>query len=105
MYRIADNEKCIDYTKKGLATYADTSYETSYWRIRYLNTVGQAYKQFGQLDSAMAWYQQSMQVAHKLNEPVWMMINSVFIEEDWLLKKDYSKAAASLQHIYKLDWK
>jgi hypothetical protein len=25
MYRIAEYEKCIDYTKKGLANYADTS--------------------------------------------------------------------------------
>jgi hypothetical protein len=105
MYRIAEYGKCIDYTKKGLANYADTSNETTYWRIRYLNTIGQAYKQLGQLDSAMVWYQQSMQVAHKLNEPVWTMINAVFIGEDWLLKKDYTKAKEFIQYINTLDYK
>ena len=70
MYRIGEYEKCIGYTKKGLANYADTSVETTYWRIRYLNTIGQAYKQLRLLDSAMNWYQQSMQVAYKLNETV-----------------------------------
>lgn len=104
MYRIAEYEKCIDYTKKGLANYVDTSFESTYWRIRYLNTIGQAYKQLGQLDSAMAWYQRSIQVAYKLNEPIWTTINAVFIGEAWFLKKDYNKAKQFIQYIYKLKY-
>ena len=104
MFRIAEYEKCIDYTKKALAKYTDTSYDANYWSIRYLNTVGQAYKRLGQLDSAMAWYQQSMQVAQKLNTPVWTMINAVFIGEIWLLKKDYNKATTFIQYINKIKY-
>lgn len=105
MYRIGEYEKCIDYTKRGLASYADTTLETTYWRIRYLNTIGQAYKQLGQLDSAMDWYQQSIQVAYKLNEPVWTTINAVFIGEILFLKKDYGKAKEYIQYIYKLNYR
>jgi hypothetical protein len=104
MYRITEYAKCIDYTKKGLANYVDTSFTTSYWRIRYLNTIGQAYKQLGQLDSAMTWYQRSIQVAYKLNEPIWTTINAVFIGEAWFLKKDYNKAKQFIQYIYKLKY-
>lgn len=104
MYRIAEYEKCIDYTKKGLANYTDTSFESTYWRIRYLNTIGQAYKQLGQLDSAMAWYQRSIQVAYQLNEPIWTTINAVFIGEAWLLKKDYGKARQFVQYLYRIKY-
>lgn len=104
MFRIAEYEKCIDYTKKALAKYTDTSADATYWSIRYLNTVGQAYKQLGQLDSAMAWYQQSIKVAYQLNDPIWIMINAVFIGEAWLLKKDYVKAKAFIQYIYKIKY-
>ena len=104
MYRIAEYEKCIDYTKKGLANYVDTSVVTTYWRIRYLNTIGQAYKQLGQLDSAMAYYQRSIQVAYQLNDPIWITINAVFTGEAWLLKKDYGKAKQFIEYIYKLKY-
>src|SRR5262245_21377292 len=89
MFRIGEYEKCIDYTKKALASYVDTTFELTYWRIRYLNTIGQAFKQLGQLDSAVVYYQRSTEVAHKLNDPVWTMINAVFMGEAWFLKKDY----------------
>lgn len=104
MYRIAEYEKCIDYTKKALAGYTDTSADATYWRIRYLNTVGQAYKQLGQLDSAMAWYQQSINVAYEVNAPIWIMINAVFIGEAWLVKKDYVKAKTFIQYINKIKY-
>ncbi len=104
MYRIAEYEKCIDYTKKGLARYTDTSFETTYLRIRYLNTIGQAYKQLGQLDSAMTYYERSMQVALQLNEPIWTTINAVFTGEAWLLKKDYNKAKQYIQYINKIKY-
>jgi len=97
LYRTGDYQKCIDYTKKGLANYTDTSEETAYNRIRYINTIGQAYKQLGQLDSALANYQRSVQVAYDLNDGVWIGINAVFMGEAWLLKKDYVKAKQFIQ--------
>ena len=105
MYRIGEYEKCIDHTKKGLENYTDTSFEGTYWRIRYLNTIGQAHKQLGQLDSAMVYYQRSIQVANELKDPIWNVINAVFIGENWFLKKDHGKAKEFIQYIYKLNYR
>jgi len=104
MYRIAEYQKCIDFTKKGLDNYTDTSLTGTYWTMRYLNTIGQAYKQLGQLDSAMIWYQRSIQVAYKINDLIWTTINAVFIGEAWLLKKDHSKAKEYIQYINKINY-
>jgi hypothetical protein len=104
LYRTSEYEKCIFYTKKELANYKDTSWETSYYRIRYENTIGQAYKQLGQLDSAMTWYQLSMHRAQKLDDPIWIVINAVLIGEVWLLKKDYRQAKTFIQNINKIKY-
>ncbi|WP_336518569.1 hypothetical protein [Pollutibacter soli] len=104
LFRTGEYEKCIFYIRKGLINYKFDTEETRYYRIRFENTIGQAYKQLGQLDSAMAWYQQSMQRAQKLNEPIWIMINAVFMGEVWLLKKDYRQAKTFLQYIHTIKY-
>src|SRR5215831_8711448 len=43
VYHTRDYEKCIEYTREGLANYTDTSRDANYQRIRYWNTIGQAY--------------------------------------------------------------
>ena len=102
LYHAREYEKCVDFVKKGLANWHDTTAAADYYRIRFWNTVGQAYKQLGQLDSAMANYRRSMQLVDKLNKPIWRGINNVNIGELYFLEKDYEKAKQLIQYEYKV---
>jgi hypothetical protein len=97
-------EKCVAYVKKGLYNWHDTGATADYFRIRFWNTVGQAYKELGLLDSAMANYQRSMQLVNKLNELTWRGINSVFVGEVYLLRKDYARAKQFIEFDYKVKY-
>jgi tetratricopeptide (TPR) repeat protein len=103
-FHSGEYEKCVTYVKKGLDNWHDTGATADYFRIRFWNTVGQAYKQLGLLDSAMANYQRSMQLVNKLNEPTWRGINSVNIGEVYLLRKDYPRAKQFIEYDYKVKY-
>ena len=104
LYHTRDYKMCIDYTKKGLAAWDDTSANTDYYRIRYWNTIGQAYRELGQFDSALSNYQRSMQLVDKLNESTWRGINHVNIGEIYFLEKNYEKAKQHIQYEYKVKY-
>ena len=104
LYHTRDYKMCIDYTKKGLANWHDTGAIADYYRIRYWNTIGQAYRELGQFDSALSNYQRSMQLVDKLNESMWRGINHVNIGELYFLKKDYEKAKQHIQYEYKVSY-
>ena len=104
LYHTRDYKMCIDYTKKGLANWHDTGANADHYRIRYWNTIGQAYRELGQFDSALLNYQRSMQLVDKLNESIWRGINNVNIGELYFLEKDYEKAKQHIQYEYKVKY-
>jgi len=104
LYHTRDYKMCIDYTKKGLANGDETGATSDYYRIRYWNTIGQAYRELGQFDSALSNYQRSMQLVDKLNESTWRGINHVNIGEIYFLEKDYEKAKQHIQYEYKVKY-
>jgi DNA-binding CsgD family transcriptional regulator len=103
LFQTHDYEKCIEYTKKGLANDADTSNAEEHLRIRYWNTIGQAYQQLGQLDSAMTNYNRSMQLVEKMNDTTWRGINSGCIGQVFFLRKEYAKAKPLLEYDYNIN--
>src|SRR4030095_6232165 len=104
LYHTRDYKMCIVYTKKGLANGDETGATSDYYRIRYWNTIGQAYRELGQFDSALSNYQRSMQLVDKLNESTWRGINHVNIGELYFLEKDYEKAKQHIQYEYKVKY-
>ena len=103
-YHTRQYDKSVDYLERGLAGWHDTIPGAEYYRIRYLNSLGQAYKQLGQLDSAMVNYQRSMEFVNKYNELTWRGINNVFMGEIYFLRKDYTKAKRLIQDEYKVKY-
>ena len=103
-YYTRQYDKSVDYLERGLADWLDTFPSAEYYRIRYLNSLGQAYKQLGQLDSAMINYQRSMEFVNKYNESTWRGINSVFIAEIYFLRKDYETAKLLIHDEYKVKY-
>jgi len=97
-------DKSVDYLERGLADWLDTFPSAEYFRIRYLNSLGQAYKQLGQLDSAMINYQRSMEFVNKYNKSTWRGINNVFIAEIYFLRKDYETAKRLIHDEYKVKY-
>ena len=104
LYHTRDYEKCIEYTKKGLANWPDKYGLPKQYQIRYWNTMGQAYMHLGLLDSALANYQRSMELANNLNDQIWRGINNVFMAELFYLQKDYSKAKQLIEYDYKVKY-
>jgi DNA-binding CsgD family transcriptional regulator len=103
LFQTHDYEKCIEYTKKGLANDPDTSNAEEHLRIRYWNTIGQAYQQLGQLDSAMVNYMRSMQLGEKMNDTTWRGINSGCIGQVFFLRKEYGVAKPLLEYDYNIN--
>src|SRR5688572_22827035 len=97
-------EKCIDYIKKGLSAWSDESAEANFTRIRYWNTIGQAFKQLGLSDSALGNYSRSIDVNNKINNPIWKGINAIFLGEIYLLRRDLPKARQLIQYEYNVPY-
>jgi DNA-binding CsgD family transcriptional regulator len=103
LFQTHDYEKCIEYTKKGLRNDADTSNTEDHLRIQYWNTIGQAYQQLGQLDSAVTNYRRSMQLAEKMKDTTWRGINSGCIGQVFFLRKEYARAKPLLEYDYNIN--
>jgi DNA-binding CsgD family transcriptional regulator/tetratricopeptide (TPR) repeat protein len=97
LFHTREYEKSIYYLRRGLDHWQDTSAFADYLRIRYFNTMGQAYEQLDKLDSAMIDYQTSMQFTHKLGDTTWIGINDDFMGQFFYLKKDYADARSLLE--------
>ena len=82
LFHIREYENCISYLKKYIAIQ-DSFRATSFFYVKDLNTIGQAYQQLNQLDSALVYYHQSLEAArnlkdHEINK-TWEAINYGFI--------------------------
>lgn len=100
LFHTHEYEKSIEFIQRALANWNDTTAAADDRRIKSFNTIGQAYKQLGKLDSALANYEKSMRLVNKLNHTVWKGINIVFIGEIFFLQKDYNKAKQLIEQEY-----
>lgn len=97
-----DYEKSIYYLRKGLCNLNDTI-TSNYLKIKYWNAVGQGYQQLGKMDSAMINYETSIQIAQKLNDSIWIGINSGYMGQIFFLKKQYNQAKQYLEYGYSIN--
>jgi tetratricopeptide (TPR) repeat protein/DNA-binding CsgD family transcriptional regulator len=103
LYHSKDYDNCIYYEKNAVASWADTSLSGRYYLIRHLNTIGQAYQQLGQLDSALAYYKKSLRIANELNTVVWQGLNAGYMGQVFFLEKKYDVAKALLKYDYDIN--
>ncbi len=102
LYHTREYEKSIYYIRKGLEYLRDTTASNYYYRIRYFNTIGQAYQQLGKLDSTIVYYRRSMAEAQKSRDSTWIGINFGYIGQYFFLKKDYASAKPLLEKGYQI---
>ena len=98
LFHCHEYEKSIFYTRKAISTYIDTS-EHNYL-ARFHNTIGQDYDRLGKWDSALLYYEKSMQVVKGPTAEAWKGINAGYIGELYFKRKEYAKAKALLEYNY-----
>jgi tetratricopeptide (TPR) repeat protein len=105
LFYTRDYETCISNIKRGLENWTDTGGGADYTRIRLLNTIGQAWQQMNELDSALYYYEKSQQLVEKLNEETWRAINAGFMGQVYFLKGDYNRARQLMEFDYSINKK
>jgi DNA-binding CsgD family transcriptional regulator len=105
LFHSRDYDQSIFYTKKALHSWEEESVEADYLRIRYYNTIAQAYEQMNNLDSAMVYLDTSFMLAEKGNHDNWKAINSGFKGQLLFKMNKYSEAKPLLQYDYAINSK
>ncbi|TMI89692.1 MAG: transcriptional regulator [Bacteroidetes bacterium] len=103
LFQTREYERSIYYLKKGLYRPENANILSRYDTVKYLNAIGQGYQQLGKLDSALGNYQQSLEVARKMDDSTWLGINSGFMGQVFFLEKEYDKAKSLLQYDYSIN--
>jgi tetratricopeptide (TPR) repeat protein len=103
LFHCRDYEKSIFYTRRVIEhPPVDSNCRKVFFLGRVYNTMGQNFDQLGKWDSALYYYKQSMSMAKRVNEEVWIAINAGFIGGIYLKAKDYVKSKTitciQLQH-------
>ncbi len=97
-------ESSITYTRLGLQGLSDTLPRNLWERVLYVNVVGQAYQRLGKLDSALAYYGQSMRLARLLDyrrtNDIWRGINAGHIGQVMFLQNKPDRAKQLLAYDY-----
>jgi hypothetical protein len=104
LFHCREYQKSIFYTRKAMDIFNDTLLNAELFRTKFYNTVGQNYLKLEMLDSAMAYFDTSLQFANKINDKlyneVWKGINSGFIGQVLYLKKRVEEARPYLELAY-----
>jgi len=103
LFHCREYEKSIFYTRKVIETYNDTIANADYYRARFHNTMGQNFEELGNLDSALAYFEKSLELANKVNDDVWKGINSGFIGGVYYKRKEYAKAKPLLKYNFQIN--
>ena len=98
LFHCREYEKSIFYTHKAIKEYQDKG-EIDVM-ARFNNTIGQSYDRLGNLDSAIHYYDKSMEVSQT---EVWKAINAGYIGELYFSKKEYTKAKPLLEYNYMIN--
>ncbi|HUQ64601.1 MAG TPA: tetratricopeptide repeat protein [Flavitalea sp.] len=100
LFHCREYQKSIFYTRRAINIYNDTVYNADLFRTRFYNTVGQNYMKLEMPDSAMAYFDTSLQFANKMNDDVWRGINSGFIGQVLFQQKRVTEARPFLEIAY-----
>lgn len=103
LFHAREFEKCIYYTNKQLQHWHDTSVLKDYYKMKFRNTMGQAWQQLGNLDSALANYIMSLELAEMTDNNPWKGINSGFMGQVYFMKKDYQKAKTLFNYDFSIN--
>ncbi|HLK29217.1 MAG TPA: tetratricopeptide repeat protein [Puia sp.] len=77
LYEVTEYEESIFYARKGMASWETEDYKDAYkdpyykYKIRALNIIGVAFYQKNLYDSAIAYYQQALQLANENKDSLW----------------------------------
>ncbi len=100
-------ESSITYTRLGLQGLTDTLPRNLWERVLYVNMIGQAYQRLGKLDSALAYYGQSMRLARLLDyhgtNDIWRGINAGCIGQVLLLQNKTDRAKHLFTYGYRIN--
>jgi hypothetical protein len=105
LFHCREYRKSIFYTRRAIDIYNDTTSNAESFRTRFYNTVGQNYLKLEMLDSAMAYFDTSLQFANKMNDDkinseVWKGINAGFIGQVLYHEKRVNEARPFLELAY-----
>jgi DNA-binding CsgD family transcriptional regulator len=104
LFHTRDYMGCIQYTRQGLEKL-DTSDIHPIFVVRYVNMIGQAYQKLNQLDSALVYFGQSIQLTQKLGNPqwrdIWLGINSGWIGQVMVQRQQLAQAKPLLDLCYR----
>lgn len=90
----------VGFLKKVIYNWKDTTVKNKFYLMKSWNTAGQAYQQLGQLDSALIFYNKSLELAYQLNNAIWKGINSSGMGQILFLQKHFDQAKPLLQFDY-----
>ncbi len=97
-------ESSITYTRLGLQSLPDTLPRNLWERVLYVNMIGQAHQRLGKLDSALAYYGQSMRLARLLDyhgaNDIWRGINAGHMGQVMFLQNKPDRAKHLLAYDY-----
>jgi hypothetical protein len=100
LFHSREYERSIFYNHEAESSSASPG-ERLYYRLKALNTIGQCYQQLQQPDSAMLYYNRSYTIAKKIGHETWKGINSLFLGQLFLAKKEYSRAKPLFNYAYR----
>jgi tetratricopeptide (TPR) repeat protein/DNA-binding CsgD family transcriptional regulator len=100
LFHCREYQKSIFYTRRVIDIYNDTASDADSYRARFYNTVGQNYLKLEMLDSAMSYFDTSLQISIRSGNVVWKGINAGFIGQVLYQKHQVDQAKPFLELAY-----
>lgn len=101
LFHTGDYDSCIAYGRRAIVGegWITTHYDY-HTMIRYYNTMGQAFYQVGQPDSALHYFDRSKRLAIQKGNQQWVAINASFEGQVYAKKGEWNKAYALFKEGY-----
>jgi DNA-binding CsgD family transcriptional regulator len=100
LFHSREYEKSLLYSRRALQQWTDTSEVADQVRTRIYNTIAQSFEQLGMLDSAMFYYNVSLQFAEKTDQRIWKALNRGFLGQTLFKQRKYDAAKPLLEYDY-----
>jgi tetratricopeptide (TPR) repeat protein len=92
LFTVGEYKDCIEYAKKAVTAWQQSSRTDKFQAITCLNTIGLGYQRQQKYDSALFFYLQSLKMAERENVPVWTGIVSGNMAQIYYAQKRYDIA-------------
>ncbi|HSU28437.1 MAG TPA: tetratricopeptide repeat protein [Chitinophagaceae bacterium] len=102
LYRVREYRDCIKYGKKAITAWQHSPNEHKPFTVSCFNTVALGYHRLQLYDSALLFYNQALQLAKKINIPVWIGIVSGNIAQIYYEQKLYDTAYTLFKNDYRI---